>query len=329
MANPKHLEILKRGVEVWNKWRREEPETLADLRRTTANDLALSNRDDRATFPIIRPDLRNTDLRLADLHGANLSGVDFRMADLRGAILGDSDLTEALFNAANLTDAHLSGADFTRAVFESTIICHVNLREVKGLERVQHLGPSAVGIDTIYLSQAHIPESFLRGAGVPENFIVFMKSLTGAILDFYSCFISYSAKDQKFGDRLYADLQNKGVRCWFAPEDLKIGDPFRQRIDESIRLHDKLLLILSGHSVNSPWVKDEVEAALERERKESRLVLFPIRIDDAVMETDKAWAASIRRTRHIGDFSTWKDHDSYQQAFQRLLRDLKAESKTE
>jgi hypothetical protein len=37
----------------------------------------------------------------------------------------------------------------------------------------------------------------------------------------YSCFISYSAKDQEFAERLHADLQNKGVRCWFAPHDLK------------------------------------------------------------------------------------------------------------
>jgi hypothetical protein len=81
---------------------------------------------------------------------------------------------------------------------------------------------------------------------------------------------------------------------------------------------------LSEHSVQSAWVQDEVESALERERREKRLVLFPIRIDDAVMETDQAWAASIRRTRHIGDFTRWKDHDSYQTAFERLLRDLKA-----
>ena len=55
-------------------------------------------------------------------------------------------------------------------------------------------------------------------------------------------------------------------------------------------------------------------------------MLFPICLDDAVMQTDQAWAADVRRTRHIGDFTLWKDHDAYQQAFQRLLRDLKAEA---
>jgi len=45
----------------------------------------------------------------------------------------------------------------------------------------------------------------------------------GEAIQFYSCFISYSTKDQVFAERLHADLQNKGVRCWFAPHDLPIG----------------------------------------------------------------------------------------------------------
>ena len=156
-----------------------------------------------------------------------------------------------------------------------------------------------------------------------------MRSLAANPIEFYSCFISYSSQDDEFAWRLHADLQQANVRCWFAPEDLKIGDKFRTRIDESIRLHDKLMVILTEHSIRSPWVEEEVEAALERERKQSgKLVLssppWPIRLDDAVTETDQAWAASLRRTRHIGDFRHWKDHDGFKKAFERLLRDLKA-----
>jgi hypothetical protein len=201
-----------------------------------------------------------------------------------------------------------------------------DLSTVKGLATVQHEDPSTIGIDTIYRSKGKIPEVFLRGAGVPEDFIIYMKSLVGKALDFYSCFISYSSKDDDFAQRLHADLQQKGVRCWFAPKDLKIGDKFRMRIDESIRIYDKLMVILSENSIRSSWVEDEVEAALEKERKQNKLVLFPIRLDEAVMETDQAWAASLRRTRNIGDFRAWKDHDQYQKSFERLLRDLKAES---
>jgi len=37
-----------------------------------------------------------------------------------------------------------------------------------------------------------------------------------------------------------------------------------------------------------------------------------------------AWAADVRRTRHIGDFTQWKEHDQFETEFARLLRDLKA-----
>lgn len=76
--------------------------------------------------------------------------------------------------------------------------------------------------------------------------------------------------------------------------------------------------------MDSAWVETEVEMALEEERERKETVLFPIRIDKAVMETMLPWARQIRATRHVGDFTGWKDHDAYQQAFSRLLRDLKA-----
>jgi len=201
----------------------------------------------------------------------------------------------------------------------------VDLSVVKGLDAVKHRGPSTLGIDTIYRSNGNIPEIFLLGAGVPDPFIEYMGSLVGKPIEYYTCFISYSSKDEDFARRLYADLQSNNIRCWFAPEDMKIGDKIRPRIDEAIRIHDKLLLVLSEHSVESTWVEKEVETAFEKERQQNKLVLFPIRLDDYVMNTSQAWAADIRRTRHIGDFTRWKRHDNYQKVLRRLLRDLKTE----
>ena len=105
---------------------------------------------------------------------------------------------------------------------------------------------------------------------------------------------------------------------------MKIGDEFRSRIDTSIYLHDRLLLILSEHSIKSRWVQKEVETAFEKEARENRLVLFPLRLDGAVIDMTVGWAADIRRQRHIGDLTRWREYDAYQQAFDRLLRDLKA-----
>jgi predicted adenine nucleotide alpha hydrolase (AANH) superfamily ATPase len=142
-------------------------------------------------------------------------------------------------------------------------------------------------------------------------------------IQYHSLFISYSSQDETLARRLHADLQANGVRCWFAPEDLKIGNKFRQRIDEAIHLQEKLLLLLSKHSIESTWVESEVEAALEKEGREHCEVLFPVRLDDAVTQTSQAWAATLRRARHIGDFTRWTNPQAYQSAFGRLLRDLR------
>jgi hypothetical protein len=149
--------------------------------------------------------------------------------------------------------------------------------------------------------------------------------------EFYSCFISHSSRDAAIAKKINADLRKRGIKCWYAPEDLKTGAPLRSEIDKSIRLQDRLLVILSESSVASPWVEAEVEAALEEERRRSTvqeklrgnpIVLFPIRIDDSIFTVDNGWAAAIRRTRNIGDFCSWQESQSYQVALKRLIGDL-------
>jgi hypothetical protein len=147
-------------------------------------------------------------------------------------------------------------------------------------------------------------------------------------IQFYSCFISYSTKDQEFADRLHADLKNEGVRCWFAPHDMRIGAKILDAIHEGIRLQEKVLLILSEGAITSDWVEEEVTKAFEEERRRKQTVLFPIRLDDAVMNVDEAWASKLR-ARHIGDFRRWKDHDAYKNSFERALRDLTMQANAE
>jgi hypothetical protein len=62
------------------------------------------------------------------------------------------------------------------------------LSDVLRLDDIRHLTPSHISIDTIYRSKGKIPEPFLRRAGVPENFITYMRSLTGSAFEFYSRF---------------------------------------------------------------------------------------------------------------------------------------------
>lgn len=314
MSNPEQLKTLKHGVRVWNLWRREHPEIRPDLGGAYLPSVNLSDAD-----------LRGADLRGAHLVDTTLCGANFHAAYLVGADLRGADLVGAILFGANLRGANLHGAEIGATVFDD-----VDLSMVRGLEGVHHFRSSGISISTIYLSGGGIPEVFLRGCGVPESFIIQIPALVEAarLNQFHSCFISYSSVDHEFAERLHADLQAKGVRVWFAPHDLPIGARIRPAIDESIRLHDKLLLVLSEKSVSSQWVEQEVETALAKEREQDgKAVLFPIRIDDAVMEGRPGWPALLKNTRNVGNFTQWKDHGSYRQAFYRLLRDLRAEEK--
>jgi hypothetical protein len=155
-----------------------------------------------------------------------------------------------------------------------------------------------------------------------------------ALADFYSCFISYSTTDQEFAERVHNDLQANGVRCWYAPHDAKGGLKLNDQIDQAIRLHEKLLLILSPNSMQSDWVKAEVAKARAREIREGVQSLFPIRLCSySELEswrcfdtgTGKDHAPEIRDYL-IPDFSNWTDPKSYQAAFAKLLRDFKPTS---
>jgi uncharacterized protein YjbI with pentapeptide repeats len=264
-----------------------------------------------------------TDANLTDTHltDANLGRADLTSADLTRALLSGANLTNADLTDANLSHADLISAKVGSAVLSNTIFVNVNLTSAAGLEKCTHLGPSVIDHRTLQKS-GRLPLPFLRGVGLPDTWIENMPTLLGKPAEYYSCFISYSSKDEDFAKRLHADLGKKGVRSWFAPHDLPIGAKILDEIHGAIKLRQKVLLILSEHSIGSDWVEDEVTKAFEEERKRGEVVLFPVRLDNTVMDTSEAWAEKLR-ARNIGDFRNWKDHDGYKQSFQRVLRDLK------
>jgi len=319
MANPEHVAKLKEGKKEWNAWRKASAEK-PDLSEEWLSDYSLDHYD----------------MHSADFSNAKLSRVTFRYTLCEDASFEGATVIQAHFERAVLTRGSfkhsriglsefswsaLDESDFTEAFLTNNTFAGCSLRGSHGLDTVVSRGNS-IGIDTFFRSGG-LHESFLRGSDVPEEFIQYAASLVGKAIEYYSCFLSYSSKDDEFARRLYNDLQGKKIRAWFAPEELKIGDRFRARIDESIRIHDKLVIILSANSVDSNWVETEVESALEREQKEGKDVLFPIAIDEEGFTSNQPWAADIRRKRHIGDFRTWKSHDEYTAAFERLVRDLK------
>jgi uncharacterized protein YjbI with pentapeptide repeats len=288
-----------------------------DLRETRFNFAKLSGVNLRWA-DLSRQEFGSADLSQAGLHWADLSGADLNFADLSGADLSYANLREAGLWKANLNQANLNGADLTDAKIMSTSFGDVDLSSVKGLETVQHDGHSTIGIDTLHKSQGMIPEAFLRGTGVPEQFLPYARLLAGTTGESWSTIFRYSIEDRKMVDKLYADfcslMPDFPVRL--APGDLKIGNgPFQRRIHGAMCSCDLIIVIFSKASIPGPWIEGAVYHALEREKIEGRTVLFPIAIDDPSAAGPAAWTADMLRQRHIEDFTNWQDPHSGSMSF--------------
>jgi hypothetical protein len=333
--------ILKQGVNYWNTWRESNPDTIPSL-----DDIDLIGADLRGI------QLFDTNIRWADLSGANLSGANLYQsefyksrlnnceligADVRGAKFHDADLSGSILSEANLyrcdfINTQLSGATFSGAYCGTTAFSNVDLSDVNGLDQIRHMGPSNVDLLTVSRSRHALPYAFLQAAGVPESIMDTLLGLSRSKdkQSYYSCFISYSHKDEPFAEKLYVTLKEKGVPVWYAPEDVRAGLKLYDQIRDAIHAHDKLIIVLSAHSMTSQWVITELRSARRRESEEKRQILFPISL--ASIEELKRWecfdvdsgkdlAVEIREY-FIPDFSQWQDYPTFARQIDKILKDI-------
>jgi hypothetical protein len=222
-------DLLRHDVNAWNHWRSYDPSpadlTYANLARADLSGANLKRAVLRGSnmreATLVEADLTSANLSGADLSGATLDRSSLDSADIRGAYLIYASLRTAKlrfanFNGANLTGADFQGADVESAVFLETVMADTNLSDAKGLDSCTMPGPSVIDHRTVIRSNG-LPIKFLRGCGLPDELI---RAYVGLKPTFASCFISYSSKDESFVRALHSSLQETGVRCWFAPEDL-------------------------------------------------------------------------------------------------------------
>jgi len=362
MANPEHLKILKQGVQAWNRWRGQHQEILpdlscadlanSDLREADLSDAELGNAiltdanlsraklcsADLGSADLTRANLAKADLfraRLdcANLNKANLSDVRLTDADLGYTKLRGANLSGARFDGANLSAADLDGTDMSGATICLTIFADNDLRKVRGLETLQHYGASFIGVETLYKSKGLIPESFLRGCGVPEEFIQFLPSLVKRPVHFYSCFISYSHEDKAFAHLLHERLQGRGIRCWLDEHQLLPGDDLHEGIDQGIRLWDKVLLCASKASLTSWWVDGEInrafqkEAQIMKERGKKVFALIPLNLDGFLFSGDYQNGKKAEITSRVAaNFVGWEnDHALFDRELEKVIRALRTD----
>ncbi|QDU11295.1 toll/interleukin-1 receptor domain-containing protein [Gimesia aquarii] len=266
-----------------------------------------------------------TNLRNANLSRANLSRTDLGGADLRKADMSDVDLSEA-----DLSWADLSGANLSNASSKETRWTDLDLSQSIGLESVIHRGRSSLGVDTLMKSNGKIPERFLRGCGLTDDFISYIPShFANPAIDFYSCFISYSHEDKSFARRLHDALQGRGIRCWLDEHQLLPGDNIYDRVDHGIRVWDKVLLCTSKHSLTSGWVDDEIKHAFAKEKQLFKqrgrevLSLIPLNLDGYLFSEWQHPKCNQILERLAPDFTNWEsDNTKFEVQFERVVKAL-------
>ncbi len=154
--NPEHLKTLKQGMEVWNRWREENPDVRPDLFSADLGGANLGGANLSAA------DLRTADLIGADLRRANLDGANLGRAKLSGANLSGADLRRANLDGANLGRAKLSGANLSRAYLSRANLLEADLStaDLGGADL------SGAGLGGANLREAHLIGADLREANL-------------------------------------------------------------------------------------------------------------------------------------------------------------------
>ena len=90
-----------------------------------------------------------------------------------------------------------------------------------------------------------------------------------------TAFISYATKDQDAARSIKDTLEQCGVSCWIAPDDIAPSKDYAEEIIRGIQTSKVVILLLSEHANNSTFVKKEIERAVSKNKP-----VFPIRLVD-------------------------------------------------
>jgi len=91
----------------------------------------------------------------------------------------------------------------------------------------------------------------------------------------HDIFISYAKPDAETAVAVADQLEEAGIRCWYAPRDIAAGSQWGASIVDAIDAAGSVLLFLSSHANDSQHVRNELERAVNR-----RAPIIPFRLED-------------------------------------------------
>jgi uncharacterized protein YjbI with pentapeptide repeats len=131
MANSEHIKILNQGVNVWNRWRVENPEIIPNLNGFYLNTCESFNRRGRNNISHLK-DLNGIDFSYTQLKRSNFKCVDLSNASFIGADILESEFSHCkFFNSLfslNCKRCRFLDCDIVDCDFEGTNFSHSNFQ---------------------------------------------------------------------------------------------------------------------------------------------------------------------------------------------------------
>ena len=126
--------------------------------------------------------------------------------------------------------------------------------------------------------------------------------------------MSHTGTDKPFVRRLRDDLLENGVpRVWVDEAEIEIGDSLITKIEEGMKETRYIGVVLSSKSINAPWVKKELDIAMNREIAGGEVVVLPLLYE-------KCDLPAFLEGKLYADFT---ERDTYEEALAKLLRRLR------
>ena len=80
-------------------------------------------------------------------------------------------------------------------------------------------------------------------------------------------FISHATADDPFVRDLRQALESLGLTVWMDSRNLRGGDKLARQVEQAIEEARQVIVVLSPHTINSPWVRREIGKVLEVEKR--------------------------------------------------------------
>ena len=133
-----------------------------------------------------------------------------------------------------------------------------------------------------------------------------------------TAFISHASADKVRFVRPFAAVlrETHGVDAWVDEWEIRPGDKFAEKIHDALAKADAVVVVLSENSVDSDWVKNEINAATVREVNEEAKLL-PVVLDGLTDQRIPPVLRAIQQVRVDAD-----DHKSAAEKINRAIRGL-------